>query len=97
MRRHRWCPWSRDLRWYIRTSYCKRQARALFNLAGQDYDLSITDPTWEARLGGLPYGVHPLEAGGLNGQEQIFLTISLSEPLPNGYCFKLIASIIAIP
>jgi hypothetical protein len=87
----------RELRWYIRTSYSgNRQARALFNLAGQYYDLSITDPTWEARLGGLAYGVHPLEAGGLTGQEEIFLTISLSEPLI-GYCFKLIASVVVIP
>lgn len=87
-----------NVRWYIKTSYYgNRQARALFSVGGEGYDLSITDPIWEARLGELAYGVHEIEAGGVSYADGVFLTISLSEPLPNGYCFKLIASVITIP
>lgn len=87
----------RNLRWYITTSFRGyRQTRALFTLGDEGYDLSITDPIWEARLAGLAHGIQPLEAGGLTEKDNVFLTISLSEPLPNGYCFKLIAAIIAL-
>lgn len=84
------------LRWFITTSARgTRQTRAKFRFVDEEYDLSISDPAWERRLGHLAAGIHRLTAGGLNGDESIFLTVSLSEPF-QGSCFKLIASIVAI-
>lgn len=84
----------RDLRWHITTSMRgNRQTRALFSLAGADYDLPITDPLWEAALRGLPEGLHPMTAGGISEDQAVFLTISLGEPF-QGSCFKLVAAII---
>lgn len=73
-----------------------RQTRLAFTLAGVLYSLPVTDLGWELRLAHLPLGVHPLTAAGLQTQDRVILTISLSEPL-EGYCYKLVAAVIVVP
>lgn len=59
------------------------------------YDLSVTDPKWEARLRDLPEGLHDRARGGISGGDSVFLTISLGEPF-QGSCFKLVAAVIHV-
>jgi hypothetical protein len=85
-----------SLEWHITTGFQGgRQTRARFTLSGRSYDLSVTDPEWEERLGALPMGVHPRAAGGIPANADVFLTISLGEPF-HGDCFKLVAAVIVL-
>jgi len=72
----------------------RRRTRAVFTLAGVTYNLPLTDPVWRKRLSDLPEGCHPW---GEDGQD-LLLTISLSEPFErDGFCYKLVAAVIALP
>ena len=71
------------------------QHRAQFSLKGQPYNLVITDPAWEIRLGRFEAGeVHPSRLG-IRPGAWILLTISLGEPF-NGYCYKYVAGVIIL-
>jgi hypothetical protein len=81
--------------WRITSVNGKRQTRASFVLAGTRYDLSVTDPIWEARLRDLPRGVYERAAADIAPEGEVFLTVSLSEPFQDN-CYKLVAAVIAL-
>jgi hypothetical protein len=68
----------------------KRKIRAKFSFANVQYKLAVTDPYIERCFMQKEIGVYPLEA------ERIYMSISIGEPF-GGYCYKLIASILAQP
>jgi hypothetical protein len=74
-----------------------RQARVQFMLGVAGYNLAVTDPIWEQRLGRLPLGTHPATAAGLKPDDEVLLTVSLSEPFQDGLCYKLVAGVIVLP
>ncbi|NPV81692.1 MAG: hypothetical protein HPY52_15765 [Firmicutes bacterium] len=74
----------------------RKQPRAIFELSRVRYNLAITDPFWEERLGVLSTGLYQPTAIGLQPHDKILLTISLGEPF-EGYCYKLVAAIIVLP
>ncbi len=72
----------------------KRRMRAVFTLAGNTYNLPLTDPVWRKRLSSLPDGCYPWE----EDVQDVLLTISLSEPFDrDGFCYKLAAAVITLP
>ena len=64
----------------------KRRVQGRFSYAGTDYRLRVTDPIIERGFLQKENGEYPLG--------EMFLTVSLGEPY-NGYCYKLIAAVIA--
>jgi hypothetical protein len=86
--------------WFVaRDLHGRPQSRVIFDLSGAAYDLPITDPAWTSRivrrlaqLGAVP---HPQETIGIPEDSKVLLTVSLSEAF-NGYCYKLVAGIVAI-
>jgi hypothetical protein len=91
-----------NLRWRITTSQRgNRQTRACFSLNGAYYDLAVTDPIWENRVGSLAEGMHDAMAAGLTTTDVPVFTVSLGEPFyagnnTNQSCFKLIAGIMLL-
>lgn len=80
----------------------ERKVRALFGLDGAEYNLALTDPVIEGRLQHLPVGAHPRASARLKAEDDVWLTISLSEPFaPDGgdeeHCYKLVAAVIVVP
>ncbi|MGH3771235.1 MAG: dual OB domain-containing protein [Pseudonocardiaceae bacterium] len=68
----------------------KRKVQAEFPFGGMNYRLSVTDPLVENWSLSQVDGVYALNSS--------YLTVSLTEPWKDGYCYKLIAAIIgAIP
>jgi len=57
----------------------------------------VTDPAWLDIFRALPPGPHFLETCGLDPASRILLTISLSEPWEDGYCYKLASAIVPMP
>lgn len=85
-----------NLRWLIKTGGSgKRQTRAVFDLAGAAYNLSVTDPIWEQRLSSLAFGTHPYQSADPEA-EDVLLTVSLGEPFGD-CCYKLVAAVIVLP
>jgi hypothetical protein len=85
-----------ELRWRITTNMRgSRQVRAMFSLAGAEYDLSVSDPAWENRLGALEIGTYDNAEAGIAASQSTFLTVSLTEPF-NSNCFKLVAAVIVL-
>jgi hypothetical protein len=89
----------RSIQWNITTNFRgNRQTRCRFDLAGATYDLSVTDMRIEHQLGALPFGLHPRDTAGIAPTSRVFLTVSLSEPLPaTGQCYKLVAAVLVFP
>jgi hypothetical protein len=82
--------------WLIEKSAAtgRRKVRVIFALAGGLYNLPLTDPVWQKRLAALPDGCHSWK----EGRRELLLTISLGEPFGReGYCYKLVAGVIALP
>ena len=82
------------LSWQVRQSASsgKRQTRAVFCLAGAWYNLPLTDPVRLQSLVSYPLGCYPED------QAETLLTVSLSEPFArDGFCYKLVAAVIALP
>jgi putative nucleic acid modification protein with dual OB domain len=78
------------LLWRIKTNVRgNRQVRAIFSLAGAEYNLSVSDPAWEDSLSDLGIGSYDNAGAGISASQSTFLTVSLTEPF-NGNCFKLI-------
>jgi len=72
-----------------------RQVRAAFRLAGADYNLPVSDPSWKDHLRNLEFGSYADNEVGISTGRSTFLTVSLAEPF-NGVCYKLIAAVIVL-
>ena len=72
--------------------------RGIFELHCQKYSLPITDPQTRDVLKYFDDGLYsPDDLDNRHFQrENIFLTLSLSEPFTDGFCYKLISGIISI-
>jgi hypothetical protein len=91
-----------NIRWRVTTNNAgNRRTRCIFELAGAEYDLVVTDPLIEQRTGGLEIGVHPLVAARFAAGARVLLCVSLGEPLygnwVHGDCFKLVAAVVDLP
>jgi len=73
----------------------KKQFRGIFTLNNKHYNLVITDIPFKSKILYRELGTYSLKDLGFE-KENIYLTISLSEPMGNGYCFKLIAAVILL-
>ena len=65
----------------------RRSVRAAFRFNERSYNLKLTDPVLEANLLSRNNGEHDFRL-------DAFLCISLTEPHIDGYCYKLVASVI---
>jgi 4-hydroxy-tetrahydrodipicolinate reductase len=94
-----------DLHWMVKPGKEKEaehRVRACFHLDGAEYNLALTDPLWEQRLQHLPPGEYPRHAARLKDTDDVWLTVSLSEPFAPAegeeeFCFKLAAGVIVVP
>lgn len=88
----------RHVDWEIRKGFHgRRQVRAKFELGRAQYDLGVTDPDLEQRLSHLQEGLYYIpSAQDEEVSERFLLTVSLGEEF-NGYHYKLVAGVIAIP
>jgi hypothetical protein len=85
-------------RWIARrTLTWKKQLRANFCLGSVPYDLAVTDIPYDDKLKDLPLGEYSSEQLGIQKQSEMYFTVSLGEPLDNGYCFKLVAAVLELP
>lgn len=88
-----------QLHWRMALRRGRRQFRATFEYKGTEYDLAITDPAWEQRLGELklkPDVQYSARAVKLKSNDRVLLTSSLGEPF-EGNCYKLVAAVIVLP
>jgi hypothetical protein len=65
----------------------KRAVRAGFQYQGVSYNLKVTDLTAERAYLGKENGVYLLE-------QECYFCVSLAEPHTDGYCYKLVATVI---
>lgn len=72
-----------------------KQLRAKFELAGRVFNLAVTDPVWKDRLSNKIHGTYGRADVGIDNDTQVFLTISLGEPL-DGFCYKLVAAVLQV-
>ena len=92
-----------SLQWLVKVGADgERKIRALFSLDGAEYNLPLTDPMIEGRLGHLPVGAHSRASARLKAEDDVWLTVSLSEPFaPDGsdeeHCYKLVAAVVVVP
>jgi hypothetical protein len=85
-------------RWTARrTLTWKKQLRANFCLGSVPYDLAVTDIPYDGMLRELPLGEYSSEQLGIQKESEMYFTVSLGEPLDNGYCFKLAAAVLELP
>lgn len=70
------------------------QVRARFEWHGVTYNLPVTDPLWESKFSAPAEDKYRSDQVGLSRDERVILTISLGEPM-NGYCYKLVAGVLA--
>ena len=80
----------------------EQKIRVCFTLGGRDYNLALTYRLLEARLQHLPVGFYPRHKARVKAEDEIWLTLSLSEPftpMEGGapYCYKLVAAVITVP
>jgi Dual OB-containing domain len=87
-----------ELQWRVETGfYGGQRVRAQFQLGGQPYELTVTDPQFLASFGDQPLGVYGVTIGDIREGDRIWLTISLTEPFERtGDCYKLVAAVIAV-
>lgn len=85
-------------RWIVRrTLTWKKQLRASFALGATTYDLAVTDIPYDDKLKELELGEYSSRQLGIQDERGVYFTISLGEPLDNGYCFKLVAAVLQLP
>ena len=83
-----------EFRWKIvSTPENAHKPRIVFKHGGERYDLPITDPLWVERLRELTVGTHAPDAAGLERNQRVLLTISLSEEFEDHFCYKLAAAV----
>ncbi len=86
-------------RWTVkRTPSWKKQLRVSFGLGSVTYDLAVlTDIPYDDMLKELELGEYASAQIGIRDENNLYFTISLGEPLDNGYCFKLVAAVLQLP
>jgi len=85
-------------RWTVkRTQAWKKQMRVCFGLGPVNYDLAVTDIPYDDMLKHLELGEYSSQQLGIQDEDNLYLTISLGEPLDNGFCFKLVAAVLQLP
>jgi hypothetical protein len=85
-------------KWIVkRTLTWKKQLRVYFSLGAVKYDLVVTDIPYDDKLKELDVGEYSSEQLGIRDENAVYFTISLGEPLDNGYCFKLVAAVLQLP
>jgi len=86
-----------NLRWTIEhLPYNAHKASALFRLGGTSFRLPVTDPARLDAFRALPPDQYPFTACGIAAGIEVLLTISLSDPWEDGYCYKLVAGVLAL-
>lgn len=86
-----------NLRWKIEhLPYNAHKVSAQFRLDGTSYRLPVTDPDRLDAFRALPPGEYPGAACGIAAGLKVLLTVSLSDPWEDGYCYKLVAGILAL-
>ena len=71
---------------------------ASFALRGARYILKVTDPAWYDRLNRVPEGDYAQDAGVLDPNDRVLLTVSLGEPFgTERKCYKVVAAVIVAP
>jgi hypothetical protein len=86
-----------DLHWAVYSTPANvRKPRAIFKLKDAIYRLPVTDPVYVPAFRNLPVGEHPVDAIGIDPSSRILLSVSLSEPFADGYCYKIVAAIISL-
>lgn len=86
------------LKFRVKTSYRGHdQARAMFTLSGAYYDLTLTDPEWDARVKAAGRMTHDYADLSDAPDSTVYLTISLTEPFEDGICYRLVAAVIELP
>ena len=80
----------------------KRKTRVLFEHLGINYDLGMTDLEWERDLRHLParwqpYPISSIGNGRIKDGDTILLTVSLGDPINNGFCHKMVAGVSVLP
>ena len=80
-----------------RTPSWKKQLRVRFHLDMVPYDLAVTDIPYDTMLKDLPVDEYSSAQLGIQNENELYFTISLGEPLDNGYCFKLVAAVLQLP
>jgi hypothetical protein len=85
-----------EARWHITSNFKgMRQIRANFKLAGEPYNLPVSDPHWAGLLSRFDFGYYSNSDVSIARSQAVFLTVSLTEPF-NGSCFKLIAAVVVL-
>jgi hypothetical protein len=85
-------------RWTVkRTQTWKKQLRVRFGLGSANYNLAVTDIPYDDKLKELELGEYSSEQLGIRKEDSVYFTISLGEPLDNGYCYKLVAAVLQLP
>lgn len=75
--------------------YNKKQRRTIFTYNGIEYDLSITDPTVDAKyFQPFPTLNLPLREIAPADSTRCFIVVSLTAPFRDGYHYKLVATIL---
>jgi hypothetical protein len=84
-----------NLHWVVEeTRYNPRKPRAQFQLDCRDYSLPVTDPVYIPEFRNLAPGSHPVNHIGIDPAARVLLSISLSEPFDDDYCYKLVTAIL---
>jgi len=68
----------------------KRKLRAIFVYNDLEYDLGVTDPIFFEEYTKKKKGFYKLDS------KNVYLCVSLAAPYKDGYCYKLVASIIPV-
>ena len=63
---------------------------------GAIYELPLTDPVWKKRLQGFNVGSYSCADVGLSPDETPYLVCSLGKPYVDGYCYKLVATVLPV-
>ena len=85
-------------RWTVRrTVTWKKQMRVKFLLGSVIYDLAVTDIPYDDKLKDMDLGEYSSEQLGIRNESSLYFTISLGEPLDNGWCYKLVAAVLQLP
>jgi hypothetical protein len=85
-------------RWIVRrTLTWKRQLRVAFSPGSIRYHLAVTDIPYDDKVHDLDLREYTSEQIGIKDEDTLYFTVSLGEPLDNGYCFKLVAAVLQLP